>query len=163
MSKHRACSKEDRSMNTPLYKEVYKTTWDDWYMELYENYPCENKAQLNKREGEVIRDIGSLNKRIAGRTDKQYRSDNADKIKEYKKIYRHENSEKIKEKLKEHYHNNIEKYREKGREYYQANTKKISEYRQEKITCECGAVICRIGKARHERSNKHINYINSLN
>ena len=36
----------------------------------YENYPCENEEQLNKREGEIIREIGTVNKQIAGRTHK---------------------------------------------------------------------------------------------
>jgi hypothetical protein len=51
------------------------------------NFPCENKEQLNKREGEIIREIGTLNKKIAGRTQKEYIEDNKDKIKEYKKEY----------------------------------------------------------------------------
>jgi hypothetical protein len=36
---------------------------------------CENKEQLNKREGQIIREIGTLNKRIAGRTNKEYNDD----------------------------------------------------------------------------------------
>ena len=39
---------------------------------LFENFPCENTEQLNKREGEIIREIGSLNKNIAGRTGKEW-------------------------------------------------------------------------------------------
>ncbi len=38
------------------------TTWDDWYIELYEEYPCENKLQLCKRENEIIRHIATINK-----------------------------------------------------------------------------------------------------
>jgi len=32
--------------------------WNDWYIELYESYPCESKEQLRKKEGEIIRSIG---------------------------------------------------------------------------------------------------------
>jgi hypothetical protein len=25
--------------------------WDNWYIELFENFPCNSKEELNKREG----------------------------------------------------------------------------------------------------------------
>jgi len=69
---------------TRWYNEV--EDWEDWYIELYEDCPCENKEQLCRREGEVIREIGNLNHVITGKT-----------VKEYKKAYREENKEKITE------------------------------------------------------------------
>jgi hypothetical protein len=39
---------------------------DYWYIELNEDCPCERKEQLTQREGQVIREIGTLNKRIKG-------------------------------------------------------------------------------------------------
>jgi hypothetical protein len=45
---------------------------DNLYIELYEMYKC-NTKELVKREGEIIRQIGTLNKNIAGRTLKEYR------------------------------------------------------------------------------------------
>ena len=62
MGNHRAHSK--KNPNTLFYKLV--ENWNDWYIELYENFPCESKNELTKREGEVIRDIGTLNKKRAG-------------------------------------------------------------------------------------------------
>jgi hypothetical protein len=56
--------------------------FDSFYIELYENFNCDNIEQLLKREGEVIREIGNLNKIISGRTTK-----------EYKKQYYNENKE----------------------------------------------------------------------
>ncbi len=44
---------------------------NDWYIELYEDYPTTNKEKLLKRESELIREIGTLNKIIAGRTKKK--------------------------------------------------------------------------------------------
>jgi hypothetical protein len=127
MSKHRCHSKLDRCMNYPLYQEVNKTNWDNWFMELYEDYPCENKAQLNQREGQIIREIGTLNKLVAGRSPKEYRRENADKIKEKGKQYYHDNAEKIKESRKEYHRNNTEKIRERGKQYYHDNSEKINE------------------------------------
>jgi hypothetical protein len=60
--------------------EVVKN--DDCYIELLEEFKCENKDELNKREGEWIRtnlnDI--VNMRIPSRTKKEYISDNKDNI-----------------------------------------------------------------------------------
>jgi hypothetical protein len=171
MSKHRAKSKRDECINYPLYQEVNKTNWDDWFMELYQDYPCENKAQLNKREGEVIREIGTLNKQIAGRTLKEYYQDNTDKIREKQKHYKQINADKIKLKKKQYYNDNAERIKENGKEYYHNYAEKIKErekqyrrenaarinaYQSEQITCECGAIIARSGNARHKRTNKHI-------
>jgi hypothetical protein len=58
--------------------------YDDVRIELIEDYPCNNRAELNKKEGEYIRENKCLNKAIAGRT-----------MKEYLKVYR---ENKIKEK-----------------------------------------------------------------
>ncbi len=41
-------------------------------------YSCNNVEELWKREGEIIRLIGTLNSRIEGRGTKQYYIDNAD-------------------------------------------------------------------------------------
>jgi hypothetical protein len=49
-----------------------ETDMKDWYIELYEDYICERKEQLTQREGQVIREIGTLNKLIAGRTKQEY-------------------------------------------------------------------------------------------
>jgi len=65
---------------------------------------------------------------------------------EYKKYYRLNNKDKIKERKKE---------------YHITNKDKIKEQRKIKITCECGSIYRKCDKARHERTNKHMNYINN--
>ena len=97
-----------------LYKLV-ANDWKNWYIELYENYPCNSKQELEKREGEVIREIGTINKHIAGRTPKERYKDNRDKILEERKEYRNANREKINEKKKQDYQDNKEKLNEKIR------------------------------------------------
>jgi hypothetical protein len=73
--------------------------YDDCYIELLEDYPCENRNQLEKREGELIRSMDCVNKNIAGRTqttyNKEYRVENIDKIKELQKNWYINNKEKI--------------------------------------------------------------------
>ena len=101
---HKIDSQKERCMNMLLYK-VVNNDWTNWYIELYENYPCNSKTELEKREGEVIRLIGTLNCRIEGRDKKQYRIDNIEKIKEREKQYRIKNADKIKEMDKLRYLN----------------------------------------------------------
>jgi len=55
IAQHRsACTNKDKT-KTMWTNEV--EDWGDLYIELYEDCPCENKEQLCKREGEVIREI----------------------------------------------------------------------------------------------------------
>ena len=76
-----------KEYNIFLYQKIRETNLENWYIELYEEFSCESKEQLNQREGEVIRKIGTLNKLIAGRTpkekNKEYYEANKDKIKAY--------------------------------------------------------------------------------
>ena len=67
----------------------YIGTWSNWYIELYELYPCNSKMELERKEGEIQRQIATINKRVAGRTIKEYCFDNKDKISENKKEYCH--------------------------------------------------------------------------
>jgi len=85
----------------------------DAYYELLENFKCENKDQLNKREGELIRlnKDKCVNINIPCRPRKEwvieYREKNKEIIAEKKKIYDKEYSEKNKEKIskqKKEYH-----------------------------------------------------------
>jgi hypothetical protein len=170
--------------------------FDDCYIELIENYPCNSKEELERREGELIREMDCVNKVVVGRTKKEYREENKEviaekrkeyreankekikeyyeenkeKIKEYQKEYYEENKEKIKEYRKEYREENKEVIAEKGREYREANKEVIAEKKKkyheankeklkEKYTCECGSVLRKNEKSRHERTKKHQAYM----
>ena len=110
-----------------LYKLV-NGDWDNWYIELYEDFPCNNREQLEKREGEVQRQIATINNRIAGRTRKEYRKENRDKL------------------------------MEQCKQYYQDNKDKLLEKAKDKCKCDlCGAEIIKYGLKRHRRSLKCMN------
>ena len=143
--------------------------FDDNYIELIELFPCGSKDELHKREGEIIRQTDNcVNKRIAGRSQKEYELDNRDKILEKQKIYRENNRDKIleyyennkdkfKEKNKNYYETNKNKILEKEKEYYQTNKDKILENHKIKIKCDiCNIEICKGSLRRHEQSLKHI-------
>ena len=129
---HKVKSNNAKYQNNLLYRNI-NHNWDNWYIELYEENSCENKEQLGKREGEVIRLIGTLNSRIEGRTKKEYYKDNTDKILEQKKQYRGDNKDKILEQKKQYYEIHKDKILEQKKKYYN-NKKKITQSLTECIT-----------------------------
>ena len=48
----------------------------------------------------------------------------------------------------------------KKKQYRQDNQTKYNEYNMRKFKCDCGSTYSYSQKARHERTNKHIKYIN---
>jgi hypothetical protein len=63
--------------------------YEDAYIELVENFPCNSKVELEKREGEIIRENeNAVNRIIVGRTREEYRKDNKDHINQNNKQYR---------------------------------------------------------------------------
>jgi hypothetical protein len=67
MGNHRADRKRGR-----IISSTQLTEHPDAYIELIEEYPCDTKEQLNRREGEIIRATPTaVNRQIAGRTEKE--------------------------------------------------------------------------------------------
>jgi hypothetical protein len=112
--KKNANYEKSKGYNMLLYRKMRETNIEDWYIELYENVPCDNKEQLNKREGEVIREIATLNKNVAGRTIKEYYENNKEHILNVKKERHKVNQERYEAKKKE---DNL-KYYEDCKEYF---------------------------------------------
>ena len=81
---------------------------EDYKIELVEEYPCNNRQQLCKKEGEYQKNNECVNTTIAGRTTNEYYQDNKKKLYELRK-----------EKQKEWEQNNIEKRKQYHKEYYQ--------------------------------------------
>ena len=130
-----------------LYRYINKD-WDNWYIDLHILYPCNSKKELTAKEGEIIREIGTLNVVINGRTRKEWNDDNKEYIKQKKKEYREnpENREHLLQKKKEYYEkvknteefiNSSKKYREEKKdkilnnvnEWRKKNPDKVKEYR----------------------------------
>jgi hypothetical protein len=111
--------------------------YGDAYIELLEDFPCETKDQLHKREGECIRaEPNCVNKAVAGRTNKQYKEDYADKIKDQNKQYYKDNSEYVIKRQASYTKDNIEKIKDYRKKYYERNADKIKartkNYREQK-------------------------------
>lgn len=140
----------------------------DAYIELIENYSCNSKEELCKREGEIMRSIECVNKNIAGRKIKQWYVDNIEACKERHKQYYQDNADKAKQyrndnadKLKQYRFDNAAK----AKQYYIDNINKIKEqqrqYKKQLIKCKfCDKLINKSNMPRHNKSTKHIyNYI----
>jgi len=157
LSRRKAKHKTQNNTSKILFEK-----YTDVRIELLEECPCDNKEQLLKKEGEYIRNNNCVNKRVAGRTNKEYREDNKEHLKEYYKQYREEH----KEHINEHYKNNKEQIKEKQKEYYENNKEKKYQKAKERnsieFVCECGRTIKLNDKARHQRSKIHNDLMKEL-
>ena len=127
--------------------------YDDAYIELIEEYPCETKLELQSREGYYIRLYGDriVNKKIIGRTDKEYikywKNNNKEKVREYNKQWNIDN--------KQYFEDNRETIREYNKQYYELNRKKQLQKQGEKIQCSiCNSTVSRGNISSHKKSKK---------
>ena len=106
-------------------------------------FPCNNKMELDKREGEIQKaQNNKVNKAIAGRTKKEYKQ--TDKSKEQQKEYIKQNEEHFKEYRKEYYL--------KQKENNAEHLKKHQEKRKELIKCpNCDAEVQKKALSRHQK------------
>ena len=151
---HKRHSKVESHKNSLIYRTINQD-WDNWFIELYELYPCSSKEELCRREGEIIREIGTLNVRVEGQTKTEYMKifylENKDKYSENSKKWREENKERNKENGRIFEEKNKEKRIQQKKERYEKNRDNL----REKITCECGCIVCRAQIKIHQKSKKH--------
>ncbi len=110
--------KHKKHYHCSLYKYIFDNYDGDFkccYIELFQNHSCNDKTELGKIEGEIIKQFKAdennivINKNIAGRTNKEYYKDNINKIREYYK----DNIDRI----KQYYKNNADIKRNYQNEY----------------------------------------------
>ena len=118
MAKHRSMLGSKNKINYNIYRQMRELGKEHFYIELIEEYPCDNVEQLRAREGAFIRELGTLNTRIEGRTKKEYTADTKNTKREYDMKRREEKREEIKEQKKQHYEKNKERINEQSRIKY---------------------------------------------
>ena len=131
------------------YKKYYTSSFDlfDKYGEsncviyLIETVNANSKQELHAREGFYIKSMKCVNKAVAGRSQKEYKLDNREKLSEKQHLYYIENKEK--------------------------ETKRFKEYRianSFKVACPCGSSIVKHHFSTHIKSQKHKTYLqNNIN
>ena len=143
-STHKRQINSSLKMNRPLYTLMREIGFDRFRIELIENYQCEDKYQLRQREGYYIRELGTLNMRIAGRTNTEYQQEH----KEYYQNIKKKSAEKYSEE------NVIRK-----KLWYETNKEKLLKESSEIIICACGCELAKGALLRHQKTKKHINLL----
>ena len=146
-----------------VYQHMNSLGIDKFCISLIEDYPCTNKTELCRREGELIKEQhATLNSDIAGRTRKEWYDDNRDIVTEKVRIYQKTNKdvilkrnqvycEKNKEYVIQYKKTNYLQNKEKVLEKYHNN----KEYLNTKIECDlCKCMITRQNIAGHKKTKK---------
>jgi len=145
-----------------------------YYIEQLELYPCNNRQELEQKEGEYQRAIECINNNIAGRTYLEWCNDNKEHLKEYRKQYqqdnkeqqrqyRQDNKEVISKNSSTHYQDNKEQIAEYQKQYYIENTEFVKARQTKEVICECGSKCAYMNLARHKKTKKHIDLMSNLN
>jgi hypothetical protein len=140
------------STTQPLHKRFHqhkvpsnKTTsikiiaFGDAYIELIENYPCVDKNELTRREGEIIRNTPNyVNRQIAGRTVPEYREEHKQETLVKSKQYYESHKPEITAKHKQYNETHKIELASKANQYYEThkvevNTKAKQYYETHKV------------------------------
>ena len=129
--------------------------WDNWDMILIAKVNCNDKMELRQKEREYMEEYKpSLNINKAQQDEEER--------KEYLKEYFETNKEELSKKHKEYHKTNREEILEKQKKYRETNKEEIRDKAKVKVSCECGTIVRKSDIARHYKSKKHINFINTI-
>ena len=152
-SEERKCKEQ---LNATLNGNVPSRTFDE-YRETNKDKIKEYAVEYRKNNKDKIKEYTERNKEHRKQYNKDYREKNHEKLCEDKKQDYQKNKEHRLQKFKEDKEQNPEKYKEKAKKAYLKRREKL----RTPYTCSCGVVLCMSGKARHEKSNKHKQYLQS--
>jgi hypothetical protein len=134
----------------------------NYSIELIDTVLCTDKKHRDTLERLYILNNDCVNMMQPGRNNKQWRSDNKEKIKQYRednkekiKQYREDNKEKLNEYTKQYRKDNKERSNEYAKQYREDNKERINE----KFNCLCSGKYTLRNKARHLKSKLHLYYI----
>jgi hypothetical protein len=126
-----------KKRNVRVYQHLNNIGWDNVKIILIEEYPCNNKMELLRKEREHIENLNpQLNMRTPTRTNKEYYEANKEVISQKRKEWRENNKELISIRVKEWRENNksyMKEYREANKEVIAQKKKDYAEKNKEKI------------------------------
>ena len=149
-------------------KQHYKSSFElikagAHQINLIENFPCESKAELEKREYEIIKEYKTLHGdkcvNIAGVLPLQSQDEYYQKARDRASAYYAEHKAECQAKMNQAYADNREKRLEQVKKYREANHAKIMEKLLTPVECECGAVVAKCNLSRHKKSRRHLDNI----
>ena len=139
MSKHRENYKRylaGSKQKTMVFDIFDEFGVENCKIELIEEYPCQNRDELNKKEGFHIRANDCVNKVIIGRTWSEYKQ---------------QHKARLNAKHKEWYETHKHEQDQKKHEWYESHRDCILV----KVVCECGHTISKNNLKAHILTNKH--------
>ena len=132
---------------------------------LLEEYPCDSRMKLLQKEREWFDKMECCNKikpftckEEKVKQKKEWYDKNKDKIYNYKE----DNKEHITEQMKIWRNKNKNEINNYNKVYQQEHKEQIAEKAKETFTCKCGKFLTICKKARHNKTQKHQNYLSSL-
>ena len=126
ISQHKSCCyNQNDHYYLPVYKFIRDNNLEINYIVLEENISEEDKYKKEREWYEKYENL--TNKCVPGRTTKEYRDDNKEKIIEYKKEYYVINKEKLSEQRKEYYEEHKEQIIKYIKEWGLCNPEKVKE------------------------------------
>jgi len=127
---------------------------NDYTIILVELFPCDSKDELLMRERYWIDNNECVNKNrpiLFVDEKQQYQQQYRQEHKEKATQYYQENKEEALQYRKQQY----QEHKDEIKQHYQEHKDEILEKHLQKITCECGKVICKGALTRHKKTKKH--------
>jgi hypothetical protein len=146
MINHKAMYKQSSVAQKKLNMTAFKLLkYNDCDIELIEDYPCDSRKELERREGEIIKNMDDcINKNIAGRNGKEYREDHPNEIKT----------------LRDNWYIKNPEY---NKDYYDKNKDKNKDKLYAREECKnCGKLISHVNMSKHKKSKACINHANKV-
>ena len=172
LNKHKSDAKISNSKVYKFMREVQ----GEWKLEVLETHECTKKYSI-ERERYYKELMGDLNTDVPGRTTKEWREDNKERVSEthkiwlednpeYNKTWYKKNKDKVNENARGWYLDNKERHAELGKIWSKNNPEKVKAKQERcrekrklnRYTCECGSNLRCSDRPRHERSKSHIAY-----
>lgn len=109
--RHKTCAKS--APNRTVYQHLNTIGFENVKIVLIEEYPCNNKMELERKEREHIEALKpTLNAVIPTRTDQEYRQANKEILREKRVIWEEKNKENTKEYMINYYKKNSEQIKQ---------------------------------------------------
>ena len=158
------CKDTSGRRNSKLYIFMREIGIEKFKIELIEKYVCETKQQLVEREQYWIEQLKPELNTIRAIANPNYDKECRDKKErsDRSKAFYHSHKEEVLEKMKEYREENKDKIKERKSKYREENKEKIKEEKSIQITCDCGCIVSKGHLSRHNKSIKHLKYLDTL-
>tara|TARA_R110001606_G_scaffold286869_1_gene435038 strand:+ start:10 stop:603 length:594 start_codon:yes stop_codon:yes gene_type:complete len=145
-----------KTYNTKIYRTMREFGgWENWRM-----VPLELMGNTTKFEAECQEEVVRM--RLKAELNSKKASCGGITTQEYMKDYNEENKDHLKEYKKNYYEEHKDYYKEYYKEYNEEHKEQLREQKKKNFDCVCGARITNGGKSQHFKTQKHQNYVDSL-